>query len=231
MNICNISNVAIVFMDIDGTLKDLAKENTEALIRTMDKLKISSNMFRSRVVFWMNKVNMYLVKTGLLPTNATMQKVLLFFYSIVLFKSYTKFKCIYFKEYNKEDIFFDSAEVAVKKIFSNECKLYLITKNEQNTSIINSDFAGEFNKLLRVVIGKKGFTKYAVYKEFLVHRNYNKDTLVIIGDNFFDDVVPALLLGVQVIWCDMYNCKIKRLVGMLLRIFCKNIIMKNIYDI
>lgn len=231
MNKFSISDKAIVLMDIDGTIKDLTKENTDALLRTMHDLNIADSSIRSKLVLSINKVNMYLVKTGLLPTNSTMQNILLFIYAVMLFKNYAKLKETYFGEYNKEDIFFDSAEPMVKKLFGNGSKLYFVTKNKQNVSILNSDFAGKYNKALRLVVGRKGFTKYIAYKDFINHRNYNKSSLVIIGDNLFDDVVPAMLLGIKVIWCDMYNCKLKRLVYNVLKIFYSKISMQNINEI
>ncbi len=227
MSIYNNSNISVVLMDIDGTVKDLVKENTDALIRTMKRLDNVHKTIRGRLVLGINKVNMYLVKTGLLPTNRTMQNILLHIYSFMTFKSFKKFKSVYFKEYNREHIFFDNSKDTLRYIYDNDMRMYFVTKNEQNESILGCEELKEFRYKMKLIVGKSGITKYSVYKDFMRKRGFRKYEVLMVGDNLFDDVIPAILLGINVVWCDMYGCRLKRFVLNILRIFTKKVIKEK----
>lgn len=226
MSIYN-KNISVVLMDIDGTVKDLVKENTDALIRTMKRLDNVHKTIRGRLVLGINKVNMYLVKTGLLPTNRTMQNILLHIYSFMTFKSFKKFKSVYFKEYNREHIFFDNSKDTLRYIYDNDMRMYFVTKNEQNESILGCEELKEFRYKMKLIVGKSGITKYSVYKDFMRKRGFRKYEVLMVGDNLFDDVIPAILLGINVVWCDMYGCRLKRFVLNILRIFTKKVIKEK----
>lgn len=226
MSIYN-KNISVVLMDIDGTVKDLVKENTDALIRTMKRLDNVHKTIRGRLVLGINKVNMYLVKTGLLPTNRTMQNILLHIYSFMTFKSFKKFKSVYFKEYNREHIFFDNSKDTLRYIYDNDMRMYFVTKNEQNESILGCEELKEFRYKMKLIVGKSGITKYSVYKDFMRKRGFRKYEVLMVGDNLFDDVIPAILLGINVVWCDMYGCRLKRFVLNILRIFTKKVIREK----
>ena len=226
MSIYN-KNISVVLMDIDGTVKDLVKENTDALIRTMKKLNNVDETIRGKLVFGVNKVNMYLVKTGLLPTNYTMQNILLHIYSFMTFKSFKRFKSVYFKEYNREHIFFGNSKDILKDIYDNDKRMYFVTKNEQNESVLGCKELEKFRYKMKLIVGKRGITKYSVYKEFMRKRGFRKYEVLMVGDNLFDDVIPAILLGINVVWCDMYDCRLKRIVLNILRIFTKKVIKEK----
>lgn len=226
MSIYN-KNISVVLMDIDGTVKDLVKENTDALIRTMKRLDNVHKTIRGRLALGINKVNMYLVKTGLLPTNRTMQNILLHIYSFMTFKSFKKFKSVYFKEYNREHIFFDNSKDTLRYIYDNDMRMYFVTKNEQNESILGCEELKEFRYKMKLIVGKSGITKYSVYKDFMRKRGFRKYEVLMVGDNLFDDVIPAILLGINVVWCDMYGCRLKRFVLNILRIFTKKVIKEK----
>lgn len=223
MHVLDTSNLYLAAVDIDGTLKDLAKENTSALIRTMKSMGKVNLKLRGKFVLWINKINMYFVKTGLLPTNSFMQKTLLFLYSVLLFKKYETFKNRYFKAYNKENIFFESAETIIGKLEDKGLKVYLVTKNRQNRRILRLTDKTIASKIERIIVGKKNKSKYVVYKSFISSRGISKKEVLIIGDNFWDDVLPAILLGVTVVWCNMYNSKLKALVINIFKLIFKNI--------
>lgn len=226
MSIYN-KNISVVLMDIDGTVKDLVKENTDALIRTMKKLNNVDETIRGKLVFGVNKINMYLVKTGLLPTNYTMQNILLHIYSFMTFKSFKRFKSVYFKEYNREHIFFSNSKDILKDIYDNDMRMYFVTKNEQNESILGCKELEKFRYKMKLIVGKRGITKYSVYKEFMRKRGFRKYEVLMVGDNLFDDVIPAILLGINVVWRDMYDCRLKRIVLNILRIFTKKVIKEK----
>lgn len=223
MHVLDTTNLYLAAVDIDGTLKDLAQENTSALIKTMKSMGNVNLKLRGKFVLWINKINMYFVKTGLLPTNSFMQKTLLFLYSILLFKNYETFKKRYFKAYNKENMFFESAETIIDKLEDKGLKVYLVTKNRQNKRILQVTDKTIANRIERLIIGRKRTSKYVVYKSFISSRGISKNEVLIIGDNFWDDVLPAILLRATVIWCNMYNSKFKAIVINIFKLIFKNI--------
>jgi len=215
------TNMDIVMLDIDGTIKDLVKENTDAIIKTMKIMDRVDLKLRGKLVLWINKINMYLIKTGLIPTNKFMQSVLLLTYSILLLKRYKQFKNIYFKEYNKEDVFFSGVEEKFDELYSNGKNIYLVTKNIQNQNILKCSNLKGISKLS---IGKQKKLKYYAYKTLVEELGLAKKSVIIIGDNLWDDVFPALILGVNVIWCNMYSSKFKKIVISLLSAITKKVI-------
>ena len=210
----------VVMADIDGTLKDLVKENTDALIKTMKQLGGIDMSLRGRFVLSINKLNMYFIKTGLFPTNKIMQRILILIYSALLLKPYVKFRDCYFSNYNKENIWFEGVKEKLENIFTKQNEIYLVTKNIQNKSIEVSFIA---HCIKKVVISDNTKRKYYTYKKLIEEQDISKNNLVIIGDNFWDDVLPALAFGVKVIWCDMYNCRLKQVFIKILRIIFKNV--------
>lgn len=220
-----LDNIKFKFaaVDIDGTIKDLVKENTNALNSVMKKMGNIHLTKRGKFVLYMNKINMYFVKTGMLPTNQFMQNILLFVYSILLLKSYNVFKEIYFEEYNKENIFFECAEEMVNNLSNSDLIVYLMTKNRQNKRMISLKDNNIIKNTKKIIIGRTNTPKYSMYKSFFSTNYICMDEVLIIGDNFWDDVLPAIILGSTVVWCNMYNSKLKRVVINILKFFFRNI--------
>ena len=215
-----VNNASEIMLDIDGTIKDLVKENTNALIYTMKIMNRVDLKLRGKFVLWINKINMYLVKTGFLPTNGLMQRILLLFYSILLLKKYNKFRNIYFDEYNKKDIFFDCVDKKMKELYANRKSLYLVTKNIQNENILKYE---SLNMISRLVVETKKRIKYYTYRDLIEELDVAKENIIIVGDNFWDDVLPALILDLNVIWCNMYNCNLKKIAIKILGSICRKI--------
>lgn len=223
MSILEDINLFMATVDIDGTIKDLAKENTNALTSVMKKMGNLHLTLRGKFVLWINKVNMYFVKTGLLPTNSFMRDILLFVYSAFLLKNHKNFKRLYFKEYNKENVFFERAEDMIQNIIDSGLIVYLITKNSQNRRIMALKDNNIVKKKLKLIIGNKKTTKYAVYRSFISNKFLQENELLIVGDNFWDDVLPGIFLGATVVWCNMYNSKLKKVVINILKLFFRKI--------
>lgn len=223
MGVLNNIKLYFALVDIDGTLKDLVKENTTALINAMKRMNNIHLTKRGKFVLWINRCNMHFVKTGMLPTNCLMQNVLLFIYSSLLFKNYNVFKKVYFEEYNKENIFFECAEEMIQNLTDNDFILYLVTKNKQNKRMLKLKDKDIIKSIRRIVVGRRKVSKYQLYKSFMSNKLICKDEVLIIGDNFWDDVLPGLLLGSTVVWCNMYNSKLKKLVINILKLFFRNV--------
>ena len=222
MSVLN-SNLLIAAIDIDGTIKDLVVENTNALVSTLKRMNNMHNSKRGKFVLWINKINMWFIKTGMLPTNSFMQNILLFIYSVLLLKKYNVFKKIYFKEYNKENIFFECSDDIIQNIIASDFKVYLITKNNQNKRMLKLKDNNIIKNTQKIIVGNKKLSKYSMYKAFIYTKRISKNHVLIIGDNFWDDVLPGLLLGLTVVWCNMYNSKFKKLAINILKLFFRNI--------
>lgn len=217
-------------IDIDGTLKDLVSENNEALLNTLRIMGDIDSKCRGKFILYINRINMYFVKTGLLPTNEIMQKILILFYSFIAFKKYKEFKKIYFEEYNKQNIFFEDSETMLKNIKEHQLRLYLVTKNTQNSNILsielynkNNLIIREYLKISKVIIAQNKGAKYYMYKQFMKDKDFKSDDVIIIGDNLWDDILPAILLKTKVIWCNMYKSKFKKILISIFKKFFNNI--------
>lgn len=221
------SDVHVILLDIDGTIKDLVKENTDALIRTMEAMGRVDSKLRGKFVLFINRIMMTFVKCGLLPTNGIMQGMLLLVYSILLLKKHTEFKKTYFAIYNSINIFFENVDKEIKYVFDNNIDVYLVTKNSQNKSVLDCSF---LKGVTDFVTGGKEF-KYYTYRNLVKKLGNSKESIVIIGDNFWDDVLPALILGVKVVWINRYDSKIKKYAIKLITSISKRILTgDNIYS-
>lgn len=221
------NDVFMVLMDIDGTLKDLAQENTSSLINAMKSMDNINLTLRGKIVLFIDRINMYLVKTGLLPTNKFMQNVLLLMYSLLLIKRYDLLKEKYFEEYNKCNVFFEDAVETLKKMNRKNEVVYLVTKNRQNKGIFKISNGVEKNiakYIEQLLIVNEKYTKYHVFKRVIKNRGMERNEAIVIGDNFWDDVLPAMLLGVKVVWCNRYNCRIKSFAIKVLKLINHNVL-------
>ncbi len=212
--------ISVAAIDVDGTIKDLVKESTDALIVAMKNMNNINLKLRGRFVLILNRLNMYFVKTGLLPTNKIMQNILLFIYSVLLCKNYAKFRKEYFKEYNKEHVFFNNVDSMLESIYKSKKDIYLITKNDQNRNITD---CYEVRYVKTITISKKRGAKKLMYKRFMKKHNLKNSEIVIIGDNFWDDVFPAIIMGINVVWCNMYDCKLKAVAIKVVKLFSKKV--------
>lgn len=216
-----LNNKNIIMLDIDGTIKDLVEENTDALIYTMKALNRVDIKLRGKLVLRLNKIITYFIKTGLLPTNSFMQYILLLIYSVLLLKSYSQFKTVYFKRYNEINIFFNGVNKKIEELYGKDKKIYLVTKNVQNRNILK---CSDLNVISKLIISENKKSKYYMYNQIMTEFKLSKDSIVIVGDNLWDDVIPALVLGVNVIWCNMYSCKLKQIAIKILCVINKKVL-------
>lgn len=223
----NDINLYYALVDVDGTIKDLVKESTNALEKAMEYMGRVNTKRRGKFVLWLNKFNMYIVKLGILPTNKFMQNILISAYALLLFKSPKKFVSKYFEVYNKEEVFFDDAKDIVETLYNKDLVVCVLSKNMQNQSILDARKYTESTKFLKYIsktyIGEKVTAKYFLYKSFMRNRCIFNYEVVIVGDNFIDDILPAMLLGTKVVWCNKYNSKLKQFFIAILKFFSKKV--------
>lgn len=199
----------VVIFDIDGTLKDLCDEHSKALFNTLEKMNVG-NILRS-LVKAINEFAMTIIKMGILPTNHNMQKILVFLYALVALQNVKCFRKMYFEEYQKQLKMFSGTKEMLNNLNSN-LELYFVTVNEQNYNIKVCGISQDR------IMHKKSIYKIKTYKSFLKNLNVKKSEILIVGDNLFDDLFSAKILGIDCVLVNNYNSKFKKLICKTVRV-------------
>jgi len=197
------TNAKVVVFDIDGTLKDLCAEHNIALIQVLTKLKIGT--IRRMLVLAINKLAMTIVKLGILPTNQNMQNVLVVIYALMSCKNIRLFKNEYFEVYKKQLSLFNGVSNLIHYLEGN-VQIYFATINKQNYNLKVCGISED--KIIHCESGCKA----SAYKALFTRLNVDKNQVLIIGDNFFDDLYTARILGVRCLLVNNYNSKLKNLI-------------------
>lgn len=200
----------IIVFDIDGTLKDLIAEHTEALNKVLRNC-IRWKELRKKLVLWLDRISMWFVKAGILRTNQRMQNILLTIYAIILGRNAYDFRELYKIFYEQENVLFSETKELLEQL-SKSKEVYFVTINKQNYNLesqgINAD---------RIIYTMSGSKKKA-YQRLFKSKQLDKSKVVIIGDNLFDDVFAARKLGVKSVLVDNYNSKCKRFIANMLNV-------------
>lgn len=199
------SRAKVIVLDIDGTLKDLCTEHTTALQITLQSFDVS--VYRKKLILLINKIAMSMVKTGLFSTNHSKQNLLIKIYAILSGVKINTFSKEYFKSYTEQICLFEGATDLLNSLNS-EKLLYFSTINKQNYNLEECGIPQER------IIYTEGKFKVSTYREILKSIGVNKEDVVIIGDNIFDDLLSAKLLGVKCLLVNHYDSKLKAM-------FCK----------
>lgn len=207
----SIENIdADVFLiDIDGTLKNLCEEHTMALTEVLNKFVKFKAI--KRIILAINRFAMWFVKTGILPTNAANQKVLLFIYSVLGFVNYKKFKKTYDVIYQRIVCLFNCSYEPLNRLMENK-QAFFVTINKQNYNLECLGIPEER------IFCSTGTVKYKTYKKLYESLNVPPSRIIIVGDNLFDDMLSAKLLATKKVLINNYNSKIKRILAKVLRI-------------
>ncbi len=208
--------------DIDGTIKDVVREHTEALERTLKMLNIGIK--KTKLILLINDIAMWFVKTGILPTNRNMQEAMLRIYSILIKQSLISFKAKYYNEYCRKNIFFPKVLRKMKKLKQQGHMVYLISTNLQNITILEKIDCRFFDK--GYIMHKNNIPKKKLYIDIVIENSLPKQDMIIIGDNIFDDIIQTQGLGIKVILANQYNSKLKRVISKMF--FWENITVKKI---
>ena len=203
------SGARVVIFDIDGTLKDLCEEHRKALNLTLLWFKV--NKVSRWIIKALNKAAMGMVKGGIFPTNKAKQDILLAIFSLIALKKNNNFKEKYYNYYEKQLKIFNGVKEILSSLNNNKkVKVYYATINDQNYNLEHCGI------LSHQIVYTSGILKLTSYKKLLDQLKVSRSEVIIIGDNIFDDIFSAKLLGAKSILVNNYNSKFK---GLMCRIF------------
>lgn len=211
INMVKKHDISAVIFDIDGTLKDLVTEHTIALKKAL--AIYPKKRKRIKLVLFINKVGMYVFKTGVTPTNKKKQHVLIKLFSFLLRVPYNELVTNYCSEYGKLNIFFESIDILDD--LENITEVFFATINPQNVGLNRMNM---FKKRVNYDATNK---KVSIYIDILKSNNLAPSKVLIVGDNFCDDIIPAKILKAHALYVNMYNTKLKKFITKMLR--CKQI--------
>lgn len=200
MNKIRQSSAKIIVFDVDGTLKDLCAEHSDALCIVLAKLGVRK--IRRKIILAINKLAMAMVKVGLLPTNQNMQKILVFVFAVLAGKRIKAFQNEYFLVYKKQLCLFKNV-YALLDYFKDNAQIYFATINQQNYNFRECGISEER------IMHSGGSFKFKTYSKLLKDIGADKSQVLIVGDNVFDDLLSAKLLKVKCLLVNNYNSKLK----------------------
>lgn len=189
--------IKLIIFDIDGTIKDLYAEHNLALGLALKAL--AKNKFCVSVALAFNKLGMSIFKIGCLPTSLFMQNLLLLIMAVITHTNYYTLKQKYYEYYPAEPLFFDYVK--------EEISFY------QKSSTVVLASTNHYTMNMKKYIGQTlcvDEPKKKIFKEIIKDYNVKPCEVLIIGDNFFDDYLPARLLGANVHLVNRYNVNAKR---------------------
>ena len=197
------SNAKVIILDIDGTLKDLCKEHTNAVKSVLEHFGVSK--FRKKVILALNKFAMYIVKTGFIPTNYSNQNFLVKIYAMLCGIKVVDFYDNYFENYTREICLFDGVSELLS-LLNSEREVYFATINKQNYNLEECGIPQER------IMYTDGTFKAATYNRLIKSVGYDKSEVVIVGDNVFDDLFSAKRLGVKSFLVNRYKSRLKSVI-------------------
>ncbi len=139
-------------------------------------------------------------------------------------EKFVDFKDEYFSFYDSIRILFNDSHQVLSEIERLGAKYILVSKNEQNINFFGCK--NVFEPSLILICNTSG-NKLDVLKRAIKFANTSEvkkisiDQIVVMGDNFWDDIVPAMQLGTRVLWVNKYRSKSKRICNYILRILYK----------
>ena len=205
------TDASYVVLDIDGTIKDLVKEHQTALRVVVNGFNRGKKL-RRKFVFFLDRIAMWFVKSGILSTNRDRQEFLLGLYAIILGKSISEFRELYDSFYNDKSITFKGVREFVEEVGKTK-KVCFVTINSQNYNIIEK--LGIKKEDIYCVKSKK---KIYAYKTVMMMNDLDPEEMLVIGDNIFDDIRPAKKLGCSYLLVDNYKSKFKRFLAKLFKV-------------
>jgi len=203
-------NANIIVFDIDGTLKDLVREHKEALKKAVNGF-VKGKKLRKKFVFGLDEIAMWFVKSGVLPTNGRMQRILITIYSIILCENIANFKESYKFFYEKENILFNESKELLDELLLTK-EVYFVTVNKQNYNLEKQGISQD--RIIYTLVEKKK----KAYQRLFGEKGLDESKVVIIGDNLFDDISSAKKLGVKSLLVNNYNSNFKCFIAKILNV-------------
>lgn len=195
------SKAKVIILDIDGTLKDLCEEHSAALRTTLKEC--GTGTIRKKLINFVNSIAMSMVKTGVFSTNRCKQSILIKVFSILSGVKSKQFTDEYFNNYINQIKLFNGAYNLLRAL-DGEKTVYFATINRQNYNL------EECGIPQNRIVYTEGVFKVKAYEKILKDIGAEKQDVIVIGDNIFDDVLSAKLLGVKCLLVNHYNSKLKK---------------------
>ena len=203
--------IRLVILDVDGTMKDLVLEHMCAIKEIARIRQTSENSKDIRVIIAINNFFMCFVKCGLFPTNSVMQNILCFVNCILFCEPFKNFRCEYLTEYYKRRKIFDNTSELLDEIVKSGAKYVIISKNSQSINFFSGNWTFTQNNIYISDGDKLGLFKNLIESTAVSEsKDILPEEVLIIGDNFWDDVIPAMRLKANVLWCNKYFSSSKR---------------------
>lgn len=197
------NNAKVIIFDIDGTLKDLCVEHTNAVKNTLQCFGV--NKFKRKIVLTLNRLAMYLVKLGIITTNPSKQNFLVKIYALLCGIKIVDFYEEYFENYTKEFCLFEGV-CDLLDALSGEKEVYFATINKQN---YNLEACGIMQERIDYT---DGAFKVATYNRIVKKLGVDKSEVVIVGDNLVDDLFSAKQLGIKCLLINRYCNRLKSVI-------------------
>ena len=205
------TDVDVILLDIDGTIKDLVKEHSEALIVTVNGFVHGKNL-RKKFVFFLDRIAMSMVKSGVFSTNKRKQRFLLGLYAFILGMNKKEFCKLYDVFYSEQLIIFSNVKEMLEDALRKK-QVYLVTINSQNYNLENLDVPRE-----DIICAARFNNKLDAYKKVVFEKRISPARVLVVGDNLVDDIIPAEKLGFKYLLVDNYNSKFKRFVAKIFKV-------------
>lgn len=200
MRFVDENKTKVIIFDIDGTLKDLCAEHTNAVEYTLKRFGVKK--FKRNLVLALNKLAMYIVKTGFIPTNHAKQDFLVKVYAILCGVRRVDFYEVYFERYTQEFCLFEGVKELLENL-SCEKEVYFATINKQNYNLETCGISQQ-----RIAYTEGAF-KVVTYNRIIKDCSIDKTQVLIVGDNVFDDLFSARQLGVKCFLVNRYKNRLK----------------------
>lgn len=193
-------SISYIFVDVDGVIKDLYSEHSQALNDTICMFSQNKKR-RKRFILRLNMLTRPLIACGIIPTSSMMQKFLLLTYSIILFENPKKFFNAYKDFYKNKTCMFKEVVDCINSL--NSYTIIFVSMNSQSMNLSKYGLCD-----FEIYISK--YNKTGLIKSIIDEKGIKKEEVLIIGDNYLHDYIPARLLKVDYVIVDCYDNKFKQ---------------------
>lgn len=203
----NGNPVKCIIFDGDGVIIDIKKNMQKALEAVLLPLDSKWQNMVKPVIRFILKFAIFVNNIGVLKASEEKLKLLITFFSLLLFKNPAKFTTTFFEEYEKLDVYITEGNLSTYDLI---CKLkkrgYIVVgcSNNFQNAIIFRETMEEENIFVSGSIGgqlsRKKMKKPGLYGKMLLKKQILYSNCVIVGDSYRDDILAGKKYGVSTIF-------------------------------